>query len=457
MNRREFLRRSTSLPVASRLGAAGFSAAGLSGLLSLPGVAAANDYRALVCIHLNGGNDGNNTLIPRDGAYSDYQKGRAELALPKDSLANLNGSSIGHTFGLHPALSPLATLYNQSRLAWVANVGPLVAPATARQVKDRSALVPPFLLSHSDQQAIQQGWLGDLDASGWAGRAMERLPKSLQNPLNAVTGDNNKTLVLGQTSRVSYLSPGGSRHWGDADLAQPQTYWAQSISRMAQWQFSNSYEAEYAKSLGASIDESKVITQAFLNSKTPTGEFPSEHLGNSLRSLASILPVFKSMGYRRQVFLIGWGGFDTHSDQRGSGPRTQDAQLDTLAKAVSAFDQSNMASGLGLDVTTFILSDFNRTLQPASGAGSDHAWGNHYFVMGGSVMGGQVLGQFPSLVLGGVDDFDLEAEGRFVPSTSSEQLGASLMRWMGLPADALLSVFPNLANFQQKSIPLMAG
>jgi uncharacterized protein (DUF1501 family) len=163
------------------------------------------------------------------------------------------------------------------------------------------------------------------------------------------------------------------------------------------------------------------------------------------------------MGYRRQVFLIGWGGFDTHSDQRGSGPRTQDAQLDTLAKAVSAFDQSNLASGLGLDVTTFILSDFNRTLQPASGAGSDHAWGNHYFVMGGSVMGGQVLGQFPSLVLGGVDDFDLEAEGRFVPSTSSDQLGASLMRWMGLPADSLLSVFPHLANFQQKSIPLMAG
>jgi len=194
-----------------------------------------------------------------------------------------------------------------------------------------------------------------------------------------------------------------------------------------------------------------------LNSKTPAGEFPSEHLGNSLRSLASILPVFKSMGYRRQVFLIGWGGFDTHSDQLGSGPRTQDAQLDTLAKAVSAFDQSNVASGLGLDVTTFILSDFNRTLQPASGAGSDHAWGNHYFVMGGSVMGGQVLGQFPSLVLGGVDDFDLEAEGRFVPSTSSDQLGASLMRWMGLPADSLLSVFPHLANFQQKSIPLMAG
>jgi uncharacterized protein (DUF1501 family) len=286
---------------------------------------------------------------------------------------------------------------------------------------------------------------------------MERLPKSLKNPLSAVTNDNNKTLVLGQSSRVSFMSNGGSRYWGGADLSQPQTYWAQSISRMAQWQFSNAYEAEYARTLGGSIDESKILTEAFVKAAAPKGDFPSDYLGDQLRSLASVLPVFKSMGYRRQVFLLGWGGFDTHSDQRGSGPRTQDAQLDTLAKAVSAFDQSNIASGLGLDVTTFIMSDFSRTLKPASGAGSDHAWGNHWFAMGGSVLGGQVVGQFPSLVLGGVDDFDSEAEGRFVPTTASDQLGASLMQWMGLPADALLSVFPNLANFQQKSIALMAG
>jgi uncharacterized protein (DUF1501 family) len=452
MNRRDLFRRGLALPLASGLGATG-----LSGLLTLPGVAAANDYRALVCIHLYGGNDGNNTLIPRDGAYGDYQKARAELALPKDSLANLNGSTIGHTFGLHSALSPLATIYNQGRLAWVANVGPLVAPATAKQVKEHSVAIPPFLLSHSDQQAMQQGWMGDTDPSGWAGRAMERLPKSLKNPLSAVTSDNNKTLVLGQSSRVSFMSNGGSRYWGGADLAQPQTAWAQSISRMAQWQFSNAYEAEYARTLGGSIDESKILTDAFLKAQAPKGDFPSDPLGDQLRSLASVLPVFKSMGFRRQVFLLGWGGFDTHSDQRGSGPRTQDAQLDTLAKAVSAFDQSNIASGLGVDVTTFIMSDFSRTLMPASGAGSDHAWGNHWFAMGGSVLGGQVLGQFPSLVLGGVDDFDSEAEGRFVPTTSSDQLGASLMQWMGLPADGLLSVFPNLANFQQKSIRLMAG
>ena len=108
MKRRAFVRIGATLPLLGGVGAAS-----LLGSLSLPGSAAASDYRALVCVYLNGGNDGNNTLIPLDGAYGDYANARPDLALPKDSLAKLDGASIGHSFGLHPALAPLATLYNQ--------------------------------------------------------------------------------------------------------------------------------------------------------------------------------------------------------------------------------------------------------------------------------------------------------------------------------------------------------
>ena len=353
MKRRAFVRIGATLPLLGGVGAAS-----LLGSLSLPGSAAASDYRALVCVYLNGGNDGNNTLIPRDGAYGDYASARPDLALPKDSLAKLDGASIGHSFGLHPALAPLATLYNQQRLAWVANVGPLIVPATGEQVRDRAVAVPPFLLSHSDQADMQQGWMGDADASGWAGRSLELLPAGLKQPLSAVTMDNNRTLVLGRRSSVAFMQGGGgARWWGRADLAQPESYWSQSINRMAQWQFANDYEAEYARSFNSSVTESTILTKAFLQAREPQADFGADQLGSSLKSLASVLPVFKSMGYRRQVFLLRWGGFDTHSAQRGSGVGTQDSQFAVLAQALSAFDQSNQASGLNLDVTTFTMSD----------------------------------------------------------------------------------------------------
>lgn len=432
--------------------------AGVLGSLSVPGTAAAGDFKALVCVFLNGGNDGHNTLIPTDGAYSDYSNSRgSSLRIAKDSLALLQGSSAGHTWGVHPALAPLAALYNQERLAFIANAGPLIQPTTAAQVLNHSVPIPPFLLSHSDQVAMQQGWMGDEDASGWAGRALEQFPSTLRHLLGAVTMDHNRTLVLGANSRVAFLDHNGSRYWGQADLAQPQSPWSQTVNRMAQWQFANEYEAEYSRTFGGAVAESTLVTQAFLAAHSPQANFGSDDLAVRLRSLASVLPVFKAQGYKRQVYLVNWGSFDTHAEQRGSGERTQDTQLDTLAKALSAWDTANQASGIGSDVTTLVMTDFGRTLKPASGGGTDHAWGNHWWVMGGAVQGGQVIGQLPSLKLGGVDDWDRGKEGRFAPTTSTDQVGATLMQWMGLPTDKLTTVFPNLANFSQKNLGFMAG
>ncbi|MES2151371.1 MAG: DUF1501 domain-containing protein [Pseudomonadota bacterium] len=440
MERRHFLQLAAAAPALGLLGPAG---------------AAGGDYKALVCLFLAGGNDGLNCLVPTDGAHADYSSARPALALSKSSLAPLAGASAGHTFGLHPALALLAPLYDQGRLAWIANAGPLVGPATARQVIEHSVAVPSFLLSHSDQVLWQQGWGGDADGSGWAGRALELLPTALRNELNAVTMSNDRTLVLGRQSPVSFLSAWDSRYWGQADLADPARPAAQALNRMARWQFANQYEAEYARSFGRSVSESTSFTQAALNAPEPAANFEDNDLGRSLRKLATLMPVFKRQGFKRQVFLVQWGGFDTHTNQRGSNPNSQDSQLLTMAKALAAFDQALQAGGLDQDVVTLSLSDFGRTLRPASGGGSDHAWGNHWFALGGPVAGGQVLGTFPTLVPGGPDDCDANQGGRFVPTTSTDQVAASVVQWMGLPASQLATVFPNLVNFSQQSIKLL--
>jgi uncharacterized protein (DUF1501 family) len=448
MDRRHFLRFAGAAPVVSLLGASSLLESG-------PAHAAGDDYRALVVVFLNGGNDGLNSLVPLDGAYNDYAGARPELAIAKSVLAPLAGTSGGHSYGMHPALASLAPLYNSGRLAWISNAGPLVAPATARQVIDRAVAVPSFLLSHSDQVMWQQGWLGDSDTSGWAGRALELLPTALRNQASAVTMNTDRTLVLGRNSPVSFLSPWDSRYWGQADLAQPQTAPAQALNRMARWQFANQYEAEYARTFGRAVTESTLFTQAALAAKDPAGDFGGDDLSRALRKLASLLPVFKQRGFKRQVFLVQWGQFDTHAAQRGTAATSQDAQLATLARAMSAFDAANQAAGMDQNVVSLTMSDFGRTLRQASGGGSDHAWGNHWFAMGGPVRGGQVVGTLPTLTLGGPDDSDPNGGGRFVPTISTDQVGATLMQWLGLPSTELDKVFPNLANFGQKTINLL--
>jgi uncharacterized protein (DUF1501 family) len=127
--------------------------------------------------------------------------------------------------------------------------------------------------------------------------------------------------------------------------------------------------------------------------------------------------------------------------------------------------------GLSNDVTTFTLSDFGRTFNPTgSGAtvGSDHAWGNHMFVIGGSVAGGNFYGNqrpggggdyYPTLVKGGPDDADggTAPRGRWIPTTSVEQYANTFAKWFGLPQDAatLEATFPNLNNFPTSTLSFL--
>ncbi len=115
----------------------------------------ATDYRALVCVFLFGGNDGNATVIPYDG-YSAYSKVRgSSLGIPKASLHQISAASQGAAFGLHPGLTELASLYDKGRLAVLCNVGTLAAPVTRSQYL-AGADRPDSLFSHADQQAQWQ-------------------------------------------------------------------------------------------------------------------------------------------------------------------------------------------------------------------------------------------------------------------------------------------------------------
>jgi len=101
--------------------------------------------------------------------------------------------------------------------------------------------------------------------------------------------------------------------------------------------------------------------------------------------------------------------------------------------------------GVASQVTTFTMSDFNRTFRVNSNQGTDHAWGSHQFVMGGAVKGGTFYGTFPQLILDGPDDAG--GEGQWIPTTSLDQFGGTIAKWFGVPAASMTQVFPNIGAF----------
>jgi len=412
-----------------------------------------SDYKALVCLNLIGGNDGNNTLIPIDSAFGDYTRARGALALSQNSLIPLGGSSAGHQFAIHPGLSPLAKLYQNKSLAWIANVGPLVQPITASQILSNQGVLPPFLFAHDDQTNVQQGWDGiSVNMTGWAGRGVEAFNSSLRNPLQLISFDNQNTLLRGQVTPITQTTTGNTRYFGSADFLNPLDINIATLKSISQMTSYNDIDNIRQTNLKNSLKDASSIAYALANVPTPAGNFGNDTLSAAFLQTSKMILAGRTAGLKRQIFLINWGSFDTHGSQIGTDMTNQDGQLAIVGSAIDSFNQALTGFGLFNQVVTFSMSDFGRSLKCVGGSGSDHAWGNHHFVMGGPVQGGQVFGTFPSLTLGGPDDMDFYKEGRFVPTTSTDQVAATLMTWLGLGPDQLTSVFPNLKNFTNPTI-----
>ena len=446
INRRDFLAHAGAV-----------SLAGIASTLATVKNVQAADYKALVVVFLSGGYDGNNVLVPLDGAYNDYAKARPALALPKDSFVSLSGSHIGHKFGLSPANRAFADLFEQKRVAVIANAGALVQPTTMAQYKSNSVKLPPFLGSHAEQEQWVQGWMGEEDTSGWGGRTMDAMSNDMKNfqPLVAMARDY--TAVVGRSTSLSLANSGSGSRWGNADLADPTNISRQRVEWASRLQSGNVYDTEFSRSLRSAYSDTVLFAQGQSYGTAPVGNFSDTQIGRNLRYLARNLAYAKQSGARRQIYLVQDGGYDTHVDQLSTSTNNPGLEMliGDVTNSLVAFDQSIQAYGMNNDVITVVMSEFGRTLDPAAGGGSDHAWGNHWFAMGGPIKGGVVYGNtFPTLQTGGVDDasFWRPYRGQWLPQFSSDQFMADLVGWLGLTPAQTLAVMPNLANFAQRTI-----
>lgn len=437
--------------------------------------AQAEDYKALVCVFLYGGNDGLNCLVPLDAErHTAYRTVRGALALPSSSLLRLGSSD----YGLHPSLAPLAPLH--SRLAWLANVGPLVAPLSKAEyvaANGRGPGVPGSLFSHSDQQLLWEAGNSDLQSrSGWGGRAAQAL--QLANPVVSVGGNGRFGL---STSAVPLVLPDPGDYFGAYALQDYgwQPLRARKAALVALYDgagatpLQTAFQAQQREAFQMSDRLRELVllepgdspaTAAIDAAFAPlvsNGQIASA-LGRQLYQAAKLIHGRAALPGSRQLFFAQQGGYDTHQGQiGGSALQGTHAQLLAgLGQAVACFDAAMQALGMGQSVTLFTQSDFGRTFAPNASSGTDHAWGNLQFALGGAVRGG-LHGAYPTLALGGPDDVgvhDWERHGRWLPTQSVDQYAATLLRWFGASEGQLDAVLPNLGNFGSgRDLGFMSG
>jgi uncharacterized protein (DUF1501 family) len=248
-------------------------------------------------------------------------------------------------------------------------------------------------------------------------------------------------LGTGSQTQAVELTPGQSLQLkGFNSSAQSQARW-NAMNNLLTLDTGVSLAQAANDTLASTIADATALGAALSKASALKTVFPKTSIAQQLQQVAQIIQVQANIGMRRQIFFCSLGGFDTHTNELN----THNNLYPQLSPAIAAFYEATQELGMAQNVTTFTESDFSRTLQPTSGDGSDHAWGSHHLVVGGAVQGGQVFGQFPTFALGGPDDAD--TRGRWIPTTSIDQYGATLCSWFGIPQSALSTVFPNLANF----------
>jgi uncharacterized protein (DUF1501 family) len=439
----------------------------LIGLNSMAAMAQSNtstDYKALVCVFLQGGNDGHGTVIATDpdsyAAFTQARSGAPGLAYPMSELLpiTLQTPQSGRTFALNPYLTGVQNLFSAGRAAIVANTGTLIVPATKAQVNSSSVPLPDSLFSHFDQTAAWQAVasnLGSGERVGWGGAVADMIESLNMNSNSMFTCISTSGIALflsGQSSFQLNCTPAGPIPI--SGLAQPlfgNSAGTTALNSILSADETNLFAQEYEVVIQRSIQAQATLATSMLPAGAggvpnptqfvdpTTKKLTDNPLAASLQTVARIIGGRAGLGVTRQIFYVQLGSFDTHNNQA----QLHATLLTQLGEALEYFDGVMTSMGLSNQVTTFTASDFGRTLTSNSN-GTDHGWGSHHFVVGGAVQGQNMYGQYPVI---GVNQANDLGAGRLIPTTSVDQYAGTLAKWFGLSDSQIRTVLPNFANF----------
>ncbi|HWB04612.1 MAG TPA: DUF1501 domain-containing protein [Verrucomicrobiales bacterium] len=493
LSRRNFLHRASGLAIGAGVANTLFDLRLVNTALAQAG-GSYPDYKALVCIFLSGGNDGNNLVIPYDtDGYQAYANIRGNrLALWKDQASipvDPNNPNVyygralstartgGEEAAVHSSMPEMQTLFDAGKAAFIRNVGVLTEPMTRAEFRSGSKKRPPQLFSHNDQVSQWQTSIPDkISRTGWGGRTMDRIRSdfaqqsiptgnismsvSLSGSNTWEVGDHVNQFQVSSGGVVSFTNYSGARKTLiDKILRDPSQGGDPSVNaertnlNMVDFRNVNERALLNGSSLSGALSSLPAATTAAINAAfTPAG---NGGLSQQMKMVARIIASRSTLGMKRQIFFCSAGGYDTHGDQ----PVSHANLLSTLSRCVKALYDATASPELNVadKVTSFTAGDFGRTCK-SNGLGSDHAWGSNHMVCGGAVNGGKLYGAWPVFQLGGPSDTDngSGATGRWIPTVSVDEYSATLSRWFGVTDSDLDTIFPNLRRFQNRNLGFMA-
>jgi uncharacterized protein (DUF1501 family) len=447
-SRRSFLKRASSLTCAGMVAPWALNL----GAMAQASAAQASDYKALVCVYLPGGNDYANTIVTYDSSsHAVYAAARPAFAYSREQLAAtaliptsdpVDSAGLVHQYALAPNLSPLLPLFNTGKLGIILNLGPLVEPTTKAQFTNNSVRLPSMLFSHNDQQWHWESAGAEAPPSGWGGRLGDLFQGANgQSAFSSINLADNCLFGSGRATAQYRMSPGGVMPLNA--LSSPlfgSGAASTAVRTLITRSRSHLLEEEYNRVTRRAIDAGEVIGATLSHAAPLATVFPAGNtLGDQLNMAARLMAVAPGLGIKRQVFYVtAMGGFDSHSGMRDYHP----VLMHDLATALAAFYAATIELGIADQVTAFTASEFGRAMT-GNGDGSDHGWGSMHWVMGGAVNGKRYYGTAPIVADNGPDDVG----GRLLPTTSVDQLAATLGSWLGVSDSDLLAMLPNLANF----------
>jgi uncharacterized protein (DUF1501 family) len=489
-DRRDFIKKMSAM-LASAASVSTFSQ-----LAMIPKASAqVSGYKALVCIYLAGANDSFNWLVPRDSEatgsrYDTYRLTRGGVYSPSNpgglahayaDLLPIDPSNSTVNYGLHPAHTDfsvagqnhlgLQSLFNTGKAAFVCNAGPLIQPITKAQYQ-AGAPRPAQLFSHNDQQQLWHMGFADrnspLSRTGWGGRLAQAISAPLSNGLSpTISIAGSTSFGVGETVVPYQLASSGIDTLDQYSASAASNF--QSARRavlddLLDDTIVSPHGKEYARIFDRSLSVGESLATLLNGADGDIATaFPDTSLGDQLRLVARLIKVSRaSLSAQRQVFYVRMGSFDLHDGMFEGGQPVatsgHGALLTELNQALGAFWSALGELNARSQVTSFTMSDFGRTLT-GNGNGSDHAWGGNMMVLGDQVQGGRLYGSYPDLVLNSNNasnsDYSFE-RGQYIPTTSVNQIGATLARWMGVTdTTALNAMFPQLTNFSSSNLGFM--
>ena len=409
-------------------------------------------YKAIVYLFLAGGADSYNMLIPYDGCgasdkFAEYHTARGEIALEKDTLLPItahvrsrNSTQACSRFGLHPGMATVQRMYNDGDALWIANVGALDEPITKAEYDAKSKRTPAQLFAHNTQTRFTQ----NLDArtsargDGVLGRALDALGHAgMLTGSYSIAGAGATALEPVDSIPFDVFNAAGITTISEfhADLIPAVK---NLTSRASSSPFANAWSSLVGTTLNRTGELSEALASVSLEQPfTASGT----GLGLQLKQVATLMKANQQTFHNeREAYYVSLGGFDVHAD----AIERMELLMATVDDALASFEAEMKLQGLWSNITIVQASEFGRTLT-SNGDGSDHAWGGNYWVAGGGVRGGQILGKFPADLSEG-SELNL-GRGRLIPTTSWEHIWSAVGEWLGVSTEAMGSVLPRRANF----------